>query len=515
MAQAHPRGDSLFPDPDGTVVSAPTTPWSWCRVAFWARMACDAALLLNIAIILRPDLLGDDWQILVQSWTWDGARASLWQPHNEHSMPLGRLSIWLMAQLAGKPTNVPLVMALQGPLAIVAAMVLVYLLVRRETGQPFPALLAMTLFGVNTHYQNAVAWFSASFTVLALDTLLLGLLAAQRWRQTGRRRYLILSALWCALAPGWFATGVLAGPLCLLYLLAPGTPDPGKPRQFLGWFLTLWPRLLATVRHAWLPALIPLLGTVVSLAITMPLNGKQIANLPRVEVEATALETFKPEVGLKYTCRAMVDDLIPGAAGFSEVTSSITVVNAVWVVFVLLGAWWWWQAPHPSLLLLGLGLIVVSYWLIYTGRAYFEYEGMHHWGRYHLFAHLGLVLFVCGGLPRRFVTWLSTAPGLAIDLGVACLLVLLLLTQFPRASGVGYDPQQYADLERVEGIDARCRKDHIAAATAKEALGEFEIDGMLGGEIDGRRLSGWDLLRGSNDPLPMTVEEARDLLGRK
>jgi hypothetical protein len=31
-------------------------------------------------------------------------------------------------------------------------------------------------------------------------------------------------------------------------------------------------------------------------------------------------------------------------------------------------------------------------------------------------------------------------------------------------------------------------------------------------EIDGRRLSGWDLLRGSSEPRPMTVEEARRLL---
>ena len=319
-------------------------------------------------------------------------------------MPLGRLAIWLMAWLAGSQGNLPLVFALHGPLALVAAMVLVYLLVRRETGQPLVALLALALFGVNTHYQNAVIWFSASYTMLALDMFLLGVLAAQRWRQSGRRRWLALSALWCALAPGWFGSGVLAGPFCTLYLLVPPSPSGPRPLKTP----PLRERLRHAARRVVLPALVPLLGTAISLAITLPLNGKQIRDLPRVEVTATAWETFKPLVGLEYTLRAMVDDLIPGALGFSELTSPIPVVIGVWVVFLAAGAWWWRQAPHRPLVALGLGLIVLSYETIYTVRAYFPYQGMHHWGRYHLYAHLGLVLVVCGGLPRA--SWPSPTP---------------------------------------------------------------------------------------------------------
>jgi hypothetical protein len=449
----------------------------------------------------------DDFQILVGSWTWRDTWANLWLPHNEHSMPLGRLSTWLLALIAGRPTMVPLTLALQGPLALLTAVLLVYLLVRRETGQLVPALLAMALFGVNTHYQNSVNWFSASFAVLALDTMLLGLLAAQRWRKTGSKRHLALSALWCALAPAWFATGVLAGPLATIYLLAPG--DSGEAGATRG------PKSLRTsalTKQGWRAALIPCLSTLVSLTLTLTFNGKRILNLPRVEVQATAWDTFDPITGLFYTMRAMIDDLLPGALGFGELTSPLPVVVAGWLALGFAGTWWWRRAPSQPLVLLGLGLIVTSYLLIFSGRAYFDYEGMHHWGRYHLLSHLGLALVVCGGLPERFVSSVTAAPARAVNVGAASLLCLLLVTQCPRIRTIGYDPQQSADLHRVENVDALCREFGIDAVTARKALPPFEVTGMEGREIDGRGLSGWDLLRGSTDPRPMTVAEARQLL---
>jgi len=477
-----------------SLAASPTSAWSTGLVRSWVGMICGATLLLNSGPIFYPHVVIDDFQILIGSWAWQDARANLWLPHNEHSMPLGRLSTWLLVQIAGRPTLVPVALALQGPLALVAAVLLVYIFVRRETGQPVPAVLAMALFGVNTHYQNAVNWFSASFAVLALDTFLLGMLAAQRWRQTGRTRHLALSALWCALAPGWFATGVLAGPLTTLYLLAWA---PRKPK---------WPR------RVWLAPLTPFLGTLVSLTLTLTVNGNRILGLPRVEVQATAWDTFDPITGTIYTMRSMIDDLVPGALGFEELTSPLPVVVAGWLVLGLAGVWCWRQALNRPLLLLGLGLIVASYVLIYSGRAYFEYEGMHHWGRYHLLSHLGLVLFACGGLPGRFVQAVNVASARAVNLGSASLLGLLIVTQFPRVRTVGYDPQQSADLERVERVDALCRQHRIDAVTAREALPPFEISGMEGREIDGRRLSGWDLLRGSPNPQRMTVAEARRML---
>ena len=134
-------------------------------------------------------------------------------------MPLGRLLCFALESLAGHLSFLPFVISMVGPLALLLAMLLVYVFVRRELGHPFYGLLALVLFGVTSVYHQAVWWFAASFAVLALDTMLLGLLAAQRWRQTGRGIYLDLTVLACLLAPGWFAIGILAGPLCCLYLM--------------------------------------------------------------------------------------------------------------------------------------------------------------------------------------------------------------------------------------------------------------------------------------------------------
>ena len=81
-----------------------------------------------------PILIVDDFQILVRSWTWRAACDNLWVPANEHAMPLGRLTTWALAALAGPAADVPHVLLWQGPLAVVLGMVLVGAFVRRELG---------------------------------------------------------------------------------------------------------------------------------------------------------------------------------------------------------------------------------------------------------------------------------------------------------------------------------------------------------------------------------------------
>src|SRR5947199_201062 len=90
-------------------------------------------------------------------------------PHAHRSLPLRPVTTLAVSGLARNLTDAARVLCFQGTLATAVAALLVYRLVRRETGQPFPALLAMTLFGVSSHYWEAVIWFAASFAVLALD----------------------------------------------------------------------------------------------------------------------------------------------------------------------------------------------------------------------------------------------------------------------------------------------------------------------------------------------------------
>src|SRR5262245_29923466 len=118
------------------------------RLWRFAAITLAAVVFLHLYPVLRPVLICDDFQILVRGWTWERTQACLWEPQNEHAMPLGRLSTRLLVCLAGRPTNLPRAAALHGPLFLLLALGLLYVFVRRELGHPFYAVAAMALFGV-------------------------------------------------------------------------------------------------------------------------------------------------------------------------------------------------------------------------------------------------------------------------------------------------------------------------------------------------------------------------------
>jgi hypothetical protein len=142
---------------------------------------------------------------------------------------------------------------------------------------------------------------------------------------------------------------------------------------------------------------------------------------------------------------------------------------------------------------------------------------MIRWTRYNLFPFLGLIFFVCGGLPGRAVSLFHLDPSGRLSGSqvrrLGFLVGLLFLLQFPLGllGHLREDPdasRQVASLRRIEEIDDRCRAYGIAAGTAREALGRLEIP--YSGEPP--RINGWDLLRGSRRPREWTVEEADILL---
>jgi hypothetical protein len=126
-------------------------------------------------------------------------------------------------------------------------------------------------------------------------------------------------------------------------------------------------------------------------------------------------------------------------------------------------------------------------------------------------------LFICGGLPGRngSLFQLDRAGLLSRGQvkGLAVLIVALLVIQLP-LSLLGHlerDPDpapQMAALQRIEEVEARCRTHRIAADTARQALGRLDLP--YSG--DPPRIDGWELLRGSAAPQPMTIDQARHLL---
>jgi hypothetical protein len=459
--------------------------------------AVAAALALHGPALRAPLIYFDDFQILVASWTWPAARANLWLPMNEHAMPLGRLSTWGLARLGGGLGAMPWLTALQGPLALAAGMALLYAFVRRELGHPFYGLAAMSLFGVTSVYQQAVDWFAASFSVLALDTLLLALLAAQRWRQTGRPVYLGLCALAAGLAPAWFASGILAGPLCCVYLLGDASWRP------------------ATLRRS-VANLVPLLGSAAFLAVSLPRSADYILHLEHYQMrgKTNAVEAFDPLVGLVNTGRSVVDNLALGVFGISAVECPPLLVPVALALLAAACVWWWRPARPRRLLWLGLAFILFNYLLVYSARAAWDYSGhmtQWPWGRYHLLPQLGLTLLVVGGLPARQPRLFQLDPSGRLTPAQAgalgWLIAVLVVVQAPRAMLAvnEYEPEQARVFRLIDDTDARCRAHHIDAATARAALEPLNY-GYFG------RVNGWEFLRGSDDPRPVPVEEARRLL---
>jgi hypothetical protein len=493
-----------------------------------------ASLGLYVYPLCYPTLVQDDFQILLQSWTWEKTWSGLWLPQNEHAMPLGRLTTYVVDQLADRPSALPLAAALVGPVGLLLGLPLLYRFVSRELGHPLYGLAALLLFGVTSVYQQAVYWFAASFSVLALDTLLLAMLAAQTYRRTGRPLHLGLCGLWCALSPCWFASGILAGPICCLYLLS---PESGAAFATRGQGLRFW--LLRTT---------PILGTAIFLAVSLPLTARTILHLEHYQYFHTnAVEAFRLDKGLVLTGKALVENLLLGLVGVCAVPVPSWLVVYVLLLATTAAAWWWWRAPDRRLLLVGFGLILTSYLLVYSARSrwFMPAQGEmapineSRWSRYHLLPQLGLTLFICGGLPawsgRCFVLRSDGSLTWKQARNVGLLIFLCFLVQLPRgilgAPGVIDFTDQKDALRHIEAVDACCRANHVGADTARRCLGELDIPqwfGPAGGCLGATAVrsclmrfdipwsfgsvNGWDFLHGSDDPLDRPDAEVKRIL---
>jgi hypothetical protein len=471
---------------------------------------------LHLRPLLHPWLFDDDFALLNDSWDWSRTRQNLWEPYDNNVWPLERVASYFVVRSAGRVTLLPRITSLLGPVALASAILLVYLFVSREMGHRFYGLLAAIVFGVSLKYNQAVTWYSAVFLTLMLNTLLLALLSAQSWQRSGQTSSMTWCVIWVALAPAWYPTGILAGAFCCLYLfpLDRWHGEGAGADQPVSRFKVI------------LPTLLPLLGTLIYLGISIPQNLNRLFVERRFDGR-NVMETFNPIVGLAYAARSVVDNLIIGALGTSGSTCPPWLLPVPLILIGLAGCYWWRQAPRRQIMLLGCGLIFLSYWLTYSARATLPYAGEEHsvsqWSRYQLLPFLGLVFFACGGLPSRQGTLFQLDSSGQLTRGqvgaLSLLLAILIGLQFP-LSWIGhvrtdYDAEvQMADLRYIEEVDARCQAHRISAETAREALGSFEIHySTTPGAGYPPRINGWQWLRGSDDPLSHEdLDEVRNLL---
>ena len=461
-------------------------------------LATLAVPLLYLPWIIEPHIRYDDFDFLTKSRTWTDTLTHLWRPMNEHLMPLARLDAGLLMWLVEPQSLLPRAAQAHGVIAVVIGMWLLYLFVRRELGHPFYGVLAMSAWGVTTTYYENVTWYSASFFTLGLDVTLVALLAAQWFERSGRASALALCAVCCALAPAFHSTALLAGAWCALYL---GLSEPTRGAS------PSIPRRLGAS-----PA--PLVGTALFVGLAMTTVPEQILSAEHYRGK-TLFSAFDVVEGMKNTLRTLADNQLPGALGIWDrhTTFPWPTVLAIVGTAAALAVFWWRGAPQRRLLTLGLAVALASDLIVYGARADWNYDrSVHNWTRYHLFPHLGIVLFVVGGLARFDGRWFSLAADGRLSLRQAGALGLLILgllgCHWPRSRGSSFavPPEQIEVLRRVERVDQACIAAGIDGETAREALGFLQFPLAFEGS------NAWEFLRGSPAPVPTSVEDAATLL---
>ncbi len=470
-------------------------PVNWRREGWLVALAVLAAAALRLPYIISPRISFDDFLMLNTSWDWSTTVDNLFVPHNDHAMPLGRIMVWALLHLDGSLATLPFRCSLQGPIAAGIATALVYLFVRRETGQPLTAVLTAIFFGVTLKFGEAIVWYAASFWLLGFINMLLALLAAQSWRRSGRRRSIALCVLFCALAPGWYAGGVLAGPFCVLYLLPRNVADRAASRS-----------------RAWV--LLPLLGTLAFLAVSLPQNADRIIHAEHYKGE-TAFDSFNPWFGLICTCRAIADTMTVNWIGSSGVVLPEYLVPFALIAIGTIAIWWNWHAPRP-LILLGLGMIICHYGMTFSTRFGWHYfrEGridMAFWTRYHLVPWCGMTLLFANGLTAR-LNRTSDRGDLTIR-RCRWLVALALALYVSQTANVWVtwwpkhlvNEYQHDVLAHIDEVDRICRVNRIGAVDARNVLAPIPIPFSA-------NFNGWEWLRGSGDPAEHSPNEVKKAL---
>ena len=81
-----------------------------------------ALLLLYAPWIRQPSPRYDDFNFLTKSRTWHEAFANVWQPMNDHAMPLSRLGAAVLMSVVTRTSRIPLAAQLQGVLVAILGM---------------------------------------------------------------------------------------------------------------------------------------------------------------------------------------------------------------------------------------------------------------------------------------------------------------------------------------------------------------------------------------------------------
>ena len=363
------------------------------------------------------------------------------RPFNEHLAPLTELVSWWAWHASGKNFGrARWTFTYVSPVPFVLNMALLYLILRRELKSTTASLIAVAVFALSALSIETVLWFSASTFAWSM----VGTLAAF-WAAGADKRYMAFAC--SAMAPGFSAIGLLAGPFAACRIGFVSEPVPFRKRV--------------------IGAAFPLLGTASYLGLTLPFRYQSIL------IESLH-KNADFRVGLTYACRAPFGVLLPALIGRPPLAMLGTpggwdVVLAAVSTLLLVGLAW--RSPHRPLILCGLVLISGGYGLTYAVRTNQGIHQMLNVQRYHLFPQIGLIFILAPLLVN--ICKLSDRKQLRSLAVGALFAVLLCRVQGPAMKGkVNYYrfAEQAATLAVYDQIAQTCRSEHISRAQALEAL---------------------------------------------
>ncbi len=387
----------------------------------------------------------DDFVYLARSRTPDRLWQNLFRPHQGHVVPLFRIETFALAQIAGTLQGTPPVLGAASYATLLLAMILLGVVVARETGRAAMGLVAMSALGLSSVPGPTLLWY-ASGQAMAAGAMILAMLAAlQVWRIGGSRRSLALAFLAETAAPLLWSGGFAAGPVGAAYLWA-----DGRPRS----------RALALL----------LLGASAAIVALAWLAG---AGTPGLRLSAI-------EAAVVHSSQALGEAIVLNNIGLDART---TPTQAIALVGGFAALWGWSRRGSPirPLEAAGATMALGTLAMIFAARGVDEdFRELRPFGWYHAMADLGAILFACAWSARPTPSPASTiaTPTRRDWLAVSGFAMAMLTIQMPRADRVVFEyAEMAAPMARpVAGSVARSGASDLDDQTRAQRAALAELD---------------------------------------
>jgi hypothetical protein len=424
---------------------------------FLIALAVACPLLIYQRRLETFTLVADDFDFVLHALSWDMTLDQLWRPHVSHWCPLFRLLTGILRALAGRLTDLCLTFRLGPICALLLVQMLMFAWARGETDSSFGGLLAAIAMGFTSVYSIAVDYYSASQSLWALAFTLLGLTGCAAWCRAQSRGAAVVAVAAVAMAPAWWSAGILAGPICSLYLWLRCTNNTGIRRLVV--------------------SCAPLAATVSYLAVVQVVAWQEPL-IPGFGGRATS-ETFRPLVAVSLTIQSVVEKLLLGNLGVTEPRLNVSQAIVLLAAGIFTFSRFTSRQGRSATLAVAVAFVILGYLLPYSFRGHIEYTYLRAQVWYAVFPQAGWSLLfpaVWKIRPRSDKDRLYFSEALLLAVLAVGLAVLHWPVVWQKGHAFDFLAQrnQLAELELIQAVSTRYGVNH---AVLGEAIGPFRVQG--------------------------------------